>query len=266
MHVHNIRFSPKGSGFAWEQAHFASRGHRENDVIAGTTVFQFALSRNDGCWYSRPLFFLTCQILNVEKNRLSSLPPSIGELRLLQTLNLKGMMLPALSPWGKECSCGLKSLFLFPTNLCVNRKCSMWAAMFNRFTEQSANLWRQRQQHGPAAQTAGLHPYSWGMWCNFTAVPTEASAFNRSSLCDHRPWHSMRPWWPTHLHLCALRVPRASSDSSALVRRWSPPLLAFQIPAHSFECAFSQFRVHVRPSVVTLLFYKQRLGLDFWIF
>ena len=33
----------------------------------------------------------SCQILNVEKNRLKALPESIGNLRLLQTLNLKGM-------------------------------------------------------------------------------------------------------------------------------------------------------------------------------
>lgn len=30
------------------------------------------------------------QILNVEKNLLKALPDSIGDLRLLQTLNLKG--------------------------------------------------------------------------------------------------------------------------------------------------------------------------------
>lgn len=41
------------------------------------------------------IFGLTYQILNVEKNRLKSLPPSIGDLRLLQTLNVKGMILTA---------------------------------------------------------------------------------------------------------------------------------------------------------------------------
>lgn len=108
---------PKGFGFAWEQAHFTSRGHWETDVIAGTTIFKFAFSRNhevtDDRWYSWSLLFLTLQILNVEKNRLTSLPPSIGELRLLQTLNLKGMMLTASCLWGREWSYGLKSLF-FP--------------------------------------------------------------------------------------------------------------------------------------------------------
>lgn len=58
-------------------------------------------SRNDKLtddrWYNWSLLFLTFQILNVEKNRLTSLPPSIGELRLLQTLNLKGMMITASS-------------------------------------------------------------------------------------------------------------------------------------------------------------------------
>lgn len=37
--------------------------------------------------------FVSCQILNVEKNRLKDLPDSIGDLRLLQTLNLKGTLL-----------------------------------------------------------------------------------------------------------------------------------------------------------------------------
>lgn len=38
---------------------------------------------------------MSCQILNVEKNRLKALPDSIGDLRLLQTLNLKGMIVTA---------------------------------------------------------------------------------------------------------------------------------------------------------------------------
>lgn len=199
IHVHNKKdkcIYPKGFGFAWEQAHFTSRGHWETDVITGTTIFKFAFSRNDELtdahWYSWPLLFPTCQILNVEKNRLTSLPPSIGELRLLQTLNLKGMMLTASCLWGRECSYGLKSFFSI--NLCVNRKLSGWAAIFTRFSEQPANLRCQRQQHRPAAQRAGLHPYSRGMCLNLTAIPSGASMFNRSFVCDHRPWHLMRPW------------------------------------------------------------------------
>lgn len=39
--------------------------------------------------------FVSCQILNVEKNRLKSLPDSIGDLRLLQTLSLNGTVLIA---------------------------------------------------------------------------------------------------------------------------------------------------------------------------
>lgn len=42
--------------------------------------------------------FSDTQILNVEKNRLTSLPPSIGELRLLQTLILKGTMHKSFVP------------------------------------------------------------------------------------------------------------------------------------------------------------------------
>lgn len=45
--------------------------------------------------HSFNLLFVTYQILNVEKNHLKTLPSSIGDLRLLQTLNVKGKILAA---------------------------------------------------------------------------------------------------------------------------------------------------------------------------
>lgn len=40
------------------------------------------------------VYSMAHQILNMEKNLLKALPDSIGDLKLLQTLNLKGMTLP----------------------------------------------------------------------------------------------------------------------------------------------------------------------------
>lgn len=51
---------------------------------------------------------MSCQILNVEKNRLKALPDSIGDLRLLQTLNLKGMILTACCYERGTCTCKKK--------------------------------------------------------------------------------------------------------------------------------------------------------------
>lgn len=236
IYVHNQKdkcIYPKGFGLAWEQAHFTSRGHWETNFIAGTIIFKFVCHKNeeltDDCRSSWPMLFLTHQILNVEKNRLTSLPPSIGELRLLQTLNLKGMMQTAGYLWGRECSHGVKSLVFSPINLCVNRKLSLRTANFDWFSEQPANLRCQWQQHCPAAPTVGLHPYSWGMCLILTAVPSGAAMFNRFFVCDHRLWHLMRPWWPIHLHLCVLRVQRASSNSSALVRLSSSSQVTYDL-------------------------------------
>lgn len=117
IYVHNQKdkcIYPKGFGLAWEQAPFTSRGHWETNFIAGTILFKLVCHKKDeltdGCRSSWPTLFLTHQILNVEKNRLTSLPASIGELRLLQTLNLKGTMQTAGCLWGRACSDGVKSL------------------------------------------------------------------------------------------------------------------------------------------------------------
>lgn len=87
---------PKGFGSSWEQTRLPSRGHRKAGVTAGKTFPKSNLITEENTkWiiFTLHVFF---QILNVEKNLLKTLPDSIGDLWLLQTLNLKGVLLSAI--------------------------------------------------------------------------------------------------------------------------------------------------------------------------
>lgn len=87
---------PKGFGSSWEQTRLPSRGHRKAGITAGKTFPKSNLITEEitkRVTFTLHVFF---QILNAEKNLLKTLPDSIGDLRLLQTLNLKGALLSAI--------------------------------------------------------------------------------------------------------------------------------------------------------------------------
>lgn len=76
------------------------------------------------CPSSTCVHFVSRQILTVEKNHLKALPDSIGDLRLLQTLNLKGrrpsasclQVFETVLQVKQHCSPSPTSLFICPGN------------------------------------------------------------------------------------------------------------------------------------------------------
>lgn len=218
----------KGFGSAWEQAYLTPRGHWEAGVTAGKTILNSTpgteeMSVNKCYSSSTCVHLVSCQILNVEKNCLKALPDSIGDLRLLQTLNLKGMMLPAsyIFPFFKMYKSHDIGYVFSPslcicTGNCLSELPSSFGSLSSlRTLDLSDNNIVQLPKALAYIRTLEV------CVLGFKLTGKLGHDFIKNLcvyVCCDRALHLMRRWCPTHLRLCVQRGRRASNASCALVR------------------------------------------------